>query len=205
MNFKNIIENYEKSYPEETYILKKGSIPIILTAPHTMEQTRPDGTTKFPEPYTKAIAMYVADYLDCSYYIKLKDTGIDSNSSIPEEFKETLAQLIKENKIILLIDLHGAAREREFEAEFGTLEGKTLSEGKLSQLAQAFNNNGITKLAYNDPFKGGGITKYIYSHDNIDIVQIELNYSHRDINRSENIKKVCDSLIEFISNYLKNN
>ncbi len=38
---------------------------------------------------------------------------------------------------------------------------------------------------------------------NIDIIQIEINGNYRDLNQSEKLKKVCESLIKFINQYSK--
>ena len=65
------------------------------------------------------------------------------------------------------------------------------------------NIENYNNIVYNNPFKGGGITKYIYGNTNIDVIQIEINQNFRDINQIENIKKVCDSLIAFIQKYTK--
>lgn len=57
--FKEIIENFEKEKIDGVYLIKKGNIPILLTAPHTMKQLKEDYTIKPSEPYTKAIVKYV--------------------------------------------------------------------------------------------------------------------------------------------------
>ena len=85
MTFKQkIIELEEQS--NHPYIIKDGTIPILLTAPHTMRQQREDGTIKLSEPFTKAITMYVANNLNTSFLIKIKDTGVDANSNNKEYF-----------------------------------------------------------------------------------------------------------------------
>ena len=70
MTFKEEIDKLENAKIESTYLMKKGSIPIILTAPHTMKQRKRDGSIKLNEPFTKAIAKYVSNKTGCSYLIK---------------------------------------------------------------------------------------------------------------------------------------
>lgn len=43
MTFKEEIDKLENAKIENTYLIKEGSIPIILTAPHTMKQRKRDG------------------------------------------------------------------------------------------------------------------------------------------------------------------
>ncbi len=200
MNFVEEIINYEQLKIEEAYKFKIGKIPIILTAVHTMQQKKDVGIKK-AEPFTKAIAQYVADKIDCSYYIKMVDNGIDSNSKDIDEFKINLLNKIELNKIKLLIDLHGAKLERDFDIEVGTLNNLTCDYSTLKELAEAFNHNGLNNIKINDPFKGGGITQYMYANSNIDIIQLEINKKYRDFENPENTKKICNSLIYFINRY----
>ena len=93
--FKNKIEDYERKLNNLTFIARKGELPIILTAAHTMMQLKENGEYKNSEPYTKAIAMYVAEKTDCFYLIKNKDTGIDSNLMENDTLKNMLLDNIK--------------------------------------------------------------------------------------------------------------
>ncbi len=203
MTFKDEIINYEKTNYNNPYIIKIGLLPVIITAPHTMRQQREDGTIKLSEPFTKAITMYVANNLNTSFLIKIKDTGVDANSDNKEYFKETLLQIIESQNIKLLIDIHGSKKERNFDIEFGTLNNLSAGSSTVKELENTFKEHNINNIVYNNPFKGGGITKYIYGNTNIDVIQIEINQNFRDINQIENIKKVCDSLIAFIQKYTK--
>lgn len=203
MQFKDEMLNYESSNYNTPYIIKIGLLPVILTAPHTIKQLKENGTIKLPEPFTKAIAMYIANKLDTSFLIKTQDTGVDANSDNKEDFKETLLQIIKSQNIKLLIDIHGSKKERDFDIEFGTLNNLSADNSTLKELEEAFNEQGIKHIVYNEPFKGGGITKYIYGNTDIDVIQIEINQKFRDIDNIDNLKNVCDSLITFIKQYTK--
>ena len=201
-NFKEKIIGLEQKYDDLTYFCRRGNNPVILTAVHTMMQKKENGEYKYAEPYTKAIAMYVAEQTDCFYLIKNKDTGIDSNSSVDDTFKSMLLDNIRDNDIKLVIDLHGAKREREFDVELGNLNNLSSDYSTLKELIEAFNENCIFKVDVNEPFKGGFVTRKVYFQTNCDVIQIEINWNYRDIERPENIKQVCDSLISFINQYI---
>lgn len=160
-----------------------------------------NGITKLNEPYTKAIAQYVSEYTNCNHLIKVKDTHIDSNKDNIDEFKLKLADLIKKYNIKLLIDIHGASRDRDFDIEMGTLNNLSADFSTIEELKDAFIEQGIKNIKINNPFKGGGITKYIYQNTDIDVIQIEINRNYRDINNVDNIEKVCNALIKFIKQY----
>ena len=201
MAFINEIEELEKYSNNENYIINKGKIPVVLTAPHTMQQIKEDGSIKLSEPYTKAIALYVSKNINCNSLIKLKDTGIDSNSDNIDEFKLVLKDLINDNNIKLLIDIHGASKDRDFDIELGTLNNMSADYSTINELKEAFIENGINNIVINDPFKGGGITRYIYGMTDFDVIQIEINKKYRDIENIDNIEKVCNALISFIRKY----
>lgn len=200
MSFKDEIMTYESINLVDKYIYKNNVIPVMITAVHTMEQHKDTGIKK-PEIFTKSIAQYVANKVNCSYYIKLKDDGIDSNSINQDQFKDDLLERIKENNIRLLIDIHGASIDRDFDVEFGTLNNIATDFSTIKELEEAFNKYGITNIKINDPFKGGGITQFIYSNTDIDIIQIEINKKFRDYNNFDNMEKICNSLINFLNQY----
>ena len=81
---------YEYKEIKDSIYYKEGTIPILLSSPHTMEQIKEDGNIKLPEPFTKAIHMYISNTLDTYSIIKINDTGIDPNSETEEEYKQRI-------------------------------------------------------------------------------------------------------------------
>ena len=204
MTFKEEIDKLENSKTESTYLVKKGTVPIILTAAHTMKQRKKDGTIKLNEPFTKAIAKYVSNKTDCSYLIKQKATKIDSNWEELDDFKLLLERFIHEHGVKLLIDIHGASSKREFDVELGTLNNLSVRQSTIRNLRNSFFEYGIYEIVLNEPFKRGGITKYIFGKTEIDVIQIEINGKYRNINNAENMERLCNALIKFIRKYVSN-
>ena len=203
MNFNDEINRLESLEFSEDYIIKKGSIPILFTAPHTMEQVSGDGVKKLSEPYTKAIALYLNKYFDVNAIVKINDTGSDSNKDNRDEFKKELIRFVKDNNIRLVIDLHGSSIDRDFDVEFGTMNNLSADYSTVKELSEAFTENGITNVKYNDPFKGGAITQYLYGIQDVDVIQIEINRRFRDYNNLDNINKLCNCFEKFIKQYNK--
>ncbi len=201
MNFKEEINELENLELTNDYKISMGNIPILFTAPHTMEQVRSDGSIKKAEPYTKAIALYLNKHMNTYSMIKLLDTGLDSNRDNHDEFKNKLLDLVDEHNIKLVIDLHGASVNREFDVEFGTMNNLTADFSTINELKEAFIENGITKISFNNPFKGGAITQYLYNKKDIDVIQLEINYKYRDYSNLENLKLLIESLSNFIKQY----
>ena len=201
MTFEQEINDLEFLKYDKDYIIEKGNIPILFTAPHTMDQVREDGSIKLSEPYTKAIALYLNKHFNVNSMIKIKDTGLDANKDNRDEFKLELLRFIRDNDIKLVIDLHGSKKSRDFDIEFGTLNNISVDFSTIKELEEAFIENGITNIAHNDPFKGGAITKYIYAIKDVEAIQIEINGIYRDYNNIENLEKLCKSFEKFIKQY----
>ncbi|MBR3172694.1 N-formylglutamate amidohydrolase [Candidatus Saccharibacteria bacterium] len=196
-SFYSEIKKLESDY-NDTYDIKKGLIPIILTSAHGIEQKKRSGKIKFAEPYTRGIARYVSKKTSCYYLIKNEDTGIDPNKPNHDEFKTILLNIIKQNHLKLMLDLHGASKERDFDVEIGTLKGITADTAIVDKLVKCFRKCGVTRIAFNDPFKGGYITRTTYEETKINCIQLEINQNYRSIRKANNIKKICNSLIMFI-------
>ncbi len=199
---RNEIDRLENKEFSDDFTIIEGYMPVVLSAPHTMNQMRDDGTIKASEPYTKALALYLQKRLNCTCFVKNFDTGIDSNSEKDEEYKNELIKYIKRNNIKLVLDLHGASLKREFDVELGTLNNLSADYSTIKELKEAFIENGILKVNVNDPFKGGGITKKVYSETLVDVIQIEINRKYRDLNIS-NFMLLADALEKFIRSFME--
>lgn len=199
--FKEEITELENFEFNDDYIIKKGNIPILFTAPHTMKQIREDGSIKLSEPYTKAIALYLNNHFNVNSMIKINDTGLDANRDNRDEFKIELLRFIKDNDIKLVIDLHGSAKSRDFDIEFGTLNNLSADFSTIKELEEAFTENGISNIIHNDPFKGGAITSYIYGLKDVDVIQVEINGKYRDYNNLDELEKLIKCFEKFIKQY----
>ena len=200
-DFEDEIKYLEDLTFYEDYVIRKGNIPILFTAPHTMEQVRDDGTVKHKETYTKAIALYLNKYFNVNCMIKIKDTGIESNRDDYDKFKTELIRFVKEKNIKIVIDLHGSKRDRDYDIEFGTLNNLTSDYSTIKELEESFTENGILKIVHNDPFKGGAITRYLYGLHNVEVIQLEINKKYREDSDVEKLKKLVKSLENFIIQY----
>lgn len=201
IDFNSEINFLEKLKFKDDFVVFKGKVPILFSAAHTMLQNREDGTKKLSEPYTKAISLFLNKYCGTYSIIKNNDTGVDSNIDAYDDYNIALRRLIKDNGIKLVIDLHGAARDRDFDVEFGTLNNLSADFSTIKELEEAFLDNGIMNISYNNPFKGGAITQGIYGLTDVDVIQLEINGKYRDYNNLVYLEKLIKSLESFINQY----
>ena len=196
-SFSSQIQKLEHN-DNNTYEIKKGRNPVIITSAHGIGQNRRNNKFKLAEPYTRGIAKYVSKKTDCYYLIKNEDTGTDPNKINRDDFKIILNDLISKNKIKMMVDLHGAKRERDFDVEIGTLSGKMVRQETISRLISCLKDVGINNIVLDDPFKGGQISQMIYGNTGIECIQLEINYNYRNIRKIRNLKKICSALVRFI-------
>ncbi len=194
------IRNGKKSFE-----IVEGKIPIIISAPHCVNQTR-EGKIKGSEGETGAIAQYVAEKTKCYAIYKTYNNNDDANYDIKNNpYKEAILELAKENKIKILLDLHGAAYKNKFDIELGTAKGKNI-EGKeylVEELKQNLENNGINNITIDSKFMAISehtISRSISKKAKIPCIQLEINGRYRYIQHMEGIEKLTKALIEFVNN-----
>ena len=201
MDFKDRIIELENKTDNEDFLYLQGSNKVLLTAPHSVEQSLDEGV-KLSEPYTKAIALYVASELNLNALVKVRDTSIDANKDEYEDFKTEQRRIINNNGILLSLDIHGASVLRDFDIELGTINNLSADYSTINELKEAFQEQGLN-VVINDPFKGGAVTKNVYGFTDAEAIQIEVNRKLRNIENIDGLKKVCDALINFIKQYIE--
>lgn len=197
----NELFELEKLDSHKEFIFVNGKNNILISAPHTMKQIKEDGTIKKAEPFTKAIALYLAKELNLNAIVKIKDTG-DSNHNDKDNYKDEILKIIKEKNIKLFLDLHGASINNDFDIELGTLNNITADFSTINELKESFTENGINNISISNKFKGGKITQSVFFYTNCEAIQIEINSKYRDYNNFDNIIKLIECLKKFIKFYL---
>lgn len=200
-NFQRQIFQLERDNTPELIHFEQGSIPILLSAPHTVNFLKEDGNFKMREGYTKAIVKYLAQKTGAFFMIKENSDGIDPNKPEMEDYKSQLLEIIEKHQIKLVLDIHGAASHHDFAIEIGSLDGVSAKPETIKTLKSALQIQGIAPVAENHPFKGGGITKTIHENTNIEVLQLEINRNYRDLTHPEKPFHLCKSLENFLKSF----
>lgn len=177
-------EYADDDQPEYAYI--KGNMPILLSAPHGAVHTR-DGENKEEDEYTAGLARLIGNRTSSHVIYARRKSRTDLNADPAAPYKQALQQIIQENGIRFVLDLHGANMDRNFGIALGTLHGKSCSEQEKQIIVSAFEKFGISetgiglsRLDDNNQLVGLGnanrepIVKFCY-RNSIPAAQIEIN------------------------------
>lgn len=200
-DFQRQIFQLERDNTSELIHFERGTTPILLSAPHTVNFLKEDGNFKMREGYTKAIVKYLAQKTGAFLMIKENSDGIDPNKIEMEDYKRQLLEIIEKHQIRLVLDIHGAASHHDFAIEIGSLDGVSAKPETIKALKTALLNQRIAPVAENQPFKGGGITKAVHGNTNIEVLQLEINRDYRDLTHPEKLFYLCKSLEKFLKSF----
>lgn len=167
---------------EEPFLVLPGSLPVLVSAPHAVRYYR-QKRIKVSDQFTGSIVYLLNRLTGCHAIAATKLYGGDPNIDHPCIYKEKIAEICRREKVRVVLDIHGAAREREFDVEIGTNGGKNLL-GKtriLETLDHNFAAFGLSRISH-DRFAETGpntIFNFVVRKLGIPAVQVELNKQYR--------------------------
>ena len=177
-------EYADDKQPEYVYL--KGNIPVLLSAPHGAVQTRA-GKIKEEDEYTAGLARLIGNRTGAHVIYVRRKSRTDPNADATAPYKQTLRQIVQENKINFVLDLHGANKDRDFGIALGTMNGKSCSEEERQIIVKTFEKyeiseagNGLSRLDVDQLLPGEGndrrepIVKFCH-RNSLPAVQIEIN------------------------------
>lgn len=170
------------SKQEDPFWYSLGKLPVLVSAPHAVRHYR-QKKIKMSDQFTGSIVYLLNQLTGCHAIAATKLYGGDPNFDDPCIYKERIAEICHKEKVKFVLDIHGAAREREFDVDFGTNGGKTLlGKTRMLELIQRnFQGFGLSRLSH-DRFAASGpntIANYIARELGIPAVQLEINKHYR--------------------------
>ena len=205
------IEFTSISYDKEAfpyYGYMKGSIPILISAPHGAKHFRAsDGTWKAEDAYTASLAIVLGRLTGAHVlYVKNK-TREDPNNDRTGAYKEFLKKAVKENRIRFVLDLHGSAASKP-KVDVGIIETspsrcscpsfRDILEGAFSDLEPGvFNRRFAARGA-------GTVTCFARNDLGIEAAQIEISRNYRIVeSRSTGFKADPRNVLDMIERLRK--
>jgi hypothetical protein len=128
---------------EPEYLHAFGGLPILISAPHGAVHTR--NGDKEEDEYTAGLARLIGSRTGAHVIYARRKSRTDPNADFTAPYKESLQQIVLDNKINFVLDLHGANEKRDFGVAIGTMHGKSCSEREKQIIIGALEKHSISK------------------------------------------------------------
>lgn len=148
----------------KNYIFKVGKIPILLSAPHAVKQYR-ESQVKPSDYLTGALAIYLAETCNCSYFVRVFNDFEDPNFplgttllKVDNEYLKTLKRFIQEYNQILMIDIHGCVDSKKYDCSLWHDDYNTCESQIIRIFENNFNHHDLT-VDNGTEYLGGQVTR----------------------------------------------
>lgn len=203
---------YGNKINNRTYKIERGSVPILLSAPHSVRQVR-NKIIKAQDMYTGAIVDYIQYKTNCYSITNICTDNNDPNYDNINvcKYKQQICKLIEQHGIKLILDIHGLGVDKKSSIDICTNNGKTLNnrddilEYIIKHLSKRLEIDDKT-ISLNKYYKADlefCIANSISKLYSIPIIELEINKILRDpYNYSDNVVELL-SMLEYIIRNIK--
>ncbi|MBO5138381.1 MAG: hypothetical protein J6B89_01940 [Bacilli bacterium] len=148
----------------KNYIFKTGRIPILLSAPHAVKQYR-ESQVKPSDYLTGALALYLAQQCNCSYFVRVFNDNDDPNfplgttlPKIDNDYLIALNKFIQEYSQFLVVDIHGCNDSKKCDCSLWHDDYKTCESQIINIFENNFNSANLT-VDNGTEYLGGQVTR----------------------------------------------
>lgn len=189
-------------WTEEKYRVLSGNVPVLLSAPHSVNQIRGDDVRN-AEKYTGSFVRYLSNTTN-SFAIFQLFTHADPNNDEDHNYKNAVINLINSYDIKLLIDIHSSTFKDDADIDIVTNSRQSLNgmDNLFDKLKSLGVKYGVTVEENNVPNKEkeNEIITVASTLCKIPSIRMVINNKKLDvINNEETFKKICCVIEEFIS------
>lgn len=189
-------------WTEEKYRVLSGSVPVLLSAPHAVNQIRGEDV-RDAEKYTGAFVRYLCNATS-SFGIFQLFTHADPNNDEDHNYKNAVINLINAYNIKLLIDVHSSTFKDDTDIDIVTNSRQT-----LRGMDSLFDKLKLLGVKYNVKVDENNVPNKEKSNEIITVaslicgiptMRIVINNKKLDVlNDEESINKLLLLMEEFIS------
>jgi len=164
------------------FIYLPGKIPVLVSAPHAVRHVRKK-QIKSSDEFTGSLAYLLHEITDCHALAVTKLYGGDPNYDDPCIYKDEIERITGEHPVKIVLDIHGAGRERPFDIDLGTMNGRSLAGNPeiITWVRDRFREEGFPQVT-NDFFsadKQYTVTRFVAEKLHIPALQLEINRKYR--------------------------
>ncbi|KJR46298.1 hypothetical protein UF75_3329 [Desulfosporosinus sp. I2] len=188
---------------EEPFWFSIGKLPVLVSAPHAVRHFR-QKKIKMSDQYTGSIVYLLSQLTGCHAIATTKLYGGDPNMDDPCLYKEKISEIIRREKVKFVLDIHGAAGDRNFDVDFGTDSGRTLlkKEVMFQTLERNFQTFGFSQISH-DYFAASGpntVANFVARELKIPAVQVEINKKYRvPAQNSQGFHRIIGAFVQVIT------
>ncbi|MBL6985512.1 MAG: N-formylglutamate amidohydrolase [Methylobacter sp.] len=163
---------------ERWFEVIQGSIPVVITVPHSTAPFR-EGKRRFSDGGgTAALAVAIGRITGATVIYTTYEGPSDPNFYDDNAFKEQLKAILVKSNPKYVLDIHSSHPYRSYDVDIGTMSGQSLlgNNDLLENLLEHFRREGITHISNNRfaASKNQTITKFS-SANGIPAIQLEFN------------------------------
>lgn len=199
----NEIHCNEPAYEYYGYI--KGSIPVLISAPHGAKHFRTrEKRWKIEDAYTSALAVELGRLTGAHVLFVRNKAGEDPNNDVHTRYKDFLKEIVAENDIKFVMDLHGAAGNKPFKIDVGTMDNKIEKSSCptygpiIREALRDFQVGGFNKTFF--ARSPATITHFARRELGVEAAQFEINARYRVVEsrRDPSIKADPKDILELV-------
>lgn len=177
-----ILANMDWYLPELYAFLKELHFTVVINniSRYVIDPNRAIGDTDY-EKYTRSLIYNKTTFGKEMYDAILLQEEVDDRinrfyKNYHDTLKRTISEKLKHFDKVYLFDLHSFGKQMEKDVVLGNDNGRTINERLFNYIQKLFLDNEF-RVAINEPFNGGYITKH-YGDKNrqCESLQIELSY-----------------------------
>lgn len=173
---------------EPEFIHMKGSLPVLISAPHGAVHTR-NGRPKEEDEFTGGLAQLIGHETGAHVLYARRKSSTDPNVDPTAPYKHMIGDIVDEYNIGFVLDLHGVKADRPHGIELGTARGESCSEEERRLIIRIFREHGFVpgnpnrflNLWIDQLHTGAGndqeerVINFVRKRLNISAAQFELN------------------------------
>jgi hypothetical protein len=191
IEFERIKYNQES---EDYFETQQGNVPILISAPHGARHLR-RGKWKEEDEYTSSIAIKLAETTGAHViYVKNK-TCEDPNYIKRARYKDKIREIVQNDGIKFLLDIHGVNKSRPFKICVGTRYNNNNESScptykdTIEEALRDFQEPPIFNRRNFKAKKKGTITSFARKECGIESAQVEINARYRIVDRKPDSSK----------------
>lgn len=171
---------------EAEFCYAPGSLPVLLSAPHGAAHTR-NGRMKEEDEFTAGFSRLVAELSGAHALYARRMSATDPNYYPDTPYKSLLKEIVRQQGIRFVMDIHGASSQHGFGIALGTMSQQSCAGQyrKILETLEAYGfapaEKGLQRLDVDQRFTGAGgrrqetITRYSFHRLGVSAAQFELS------------------------------